>query len=57
MKLVSFSFKFKVRVNRNCIKRITSPIPNSTAEKTSTKNESDNIFKLSNASPNKTAIK
>jgi len=55
--LFSFSFKFSVRVNKNCINRITSPIPNSTAEKTSTKKDKDKMFKLSNIKPNITVIK
>ena len=45
--LLSFSFKFNVRVNKNCISRITNPIPNSTAENTKTKNANERIFKLS----------
>lgn len=56
-KLLSFSFKFSVLVSKNCISKITKPIPNSTAENTKTKNDNERMFKLSYTRPVKTVNK
>jgi len=46
-KFESFSFKFKVLVNKCCITSKIKPTANSTAENTSTKKDNDNMFRLS----------